>query len=253
MSIQNQSQKHQDFTKYDEQGAYHWKQMRWNMKRFNAGLSARYEMAEQMLRECFSGLSVNRVLDIGCGDGYFTNVVARMFPDAEVHGFDFSETGIKFAKQISQQRNVNFFVGDAFSSSGLYDLIVMTDVIEHVPNAGEILQSCREKLTKNGAIFISTPIRIKEIPDDPFHVHEFFHNELEKLVNESGFSCLSHTVSHDYTVLLKYGRRYSLMGLGKMRLGKYAANIRAYWFKKNPFSRSLRDLPTMQYLAAKKN
>lgn len=252
VSNTHQDRQHQEFTKYDEQGAYHWKQMRCSLKRFNAGLAGRYEMAEQILRKHLLDFPANRILDIGCGDGYFTNILADVFSGAEVLGFDFSVTGIGYAKEMSRHPGIKFSVGDAFDSPGLFDLIVVTDVIEHVPDAADFLRRCTNKLSDNGYIFCSTPIRIKEIPDDPFHIHEFFYGELESLMEDGGFKCLDHAVSHDYKILASYGKRYSIFGLGKMRLSKYKSNFLACFLKKNPFSKIVCELPTMQYLLAQK-
>lgn len=241
---------HQEFTKYDEQGAYHWKQMRSSLRRFNAGLAARYEVAMQIIELGAGQKNINSILDIGCGDGYFTSLLAKRFPESRVRGFDFSATAIKFAHQMSKLRNVEFSLGDAFAAADQYDLIVATDVIEHVYDAGLFLDNCRARLGSGGGLFLSTPIRIKEIPDDRFHVHEFFYNELESLLVQHGFQCKSHSVSHDFSILEAYSKRHSFFGMGKMRLGKYKTNFLANYLNRNPFAAKNCTLPTMQYLYA---
>lgn len=242
---------HQEFTKYDEQGPYHWKQMRPSLRRFNAGLAARYQVSMALIEDCTQQKNIRSILDIGCGDGYFTSLLAKRFPEARVRGFDFSETAIKFARQMCPQKNAEFAVGDAFADTEHYDLVVATDVIEHVFDAGQFVTACVAKFTPGGGgLFLSTPVRIKEIPDDPFHEHEFFFNELENFVGEQGLKCLAHLASHDFSILENYGKRHSFLGLGKMRLGKYNANFRANYLNKNPFAAQDCVLPTMQYLYA---
>lgn len=244
---------HQLFNKYEQYGPYHWHQMRWNLKRFNAGLAARYEVSERILRNTVSN-QIRSVVDVGCGDGYFTNRLAKMFPSASVFGFDFSKKGIEFARHLADSENASFFVEDAFGGQiSKTDLLTATDVIEHVYDAGDFLRQCREHLSDKGMLFLSTPVKHKEIPDDPYHVHEFFCGELKALVEQYGFTVIEQTVSHDHALAAIYGRRHSFFGFGKMRIGKYRVNIPALVLGRNPFASSQCALPTMQYLLAVKS
>jgi 2-polyprenyl-3-methyl-5-hydroxy-6-metoxy-1,4-benzoquinol methylase len=242
---------HQEFNKYEQQGPYHWHQMRQSLKRFNAGLAARYEVSTRILRKRCMSSDVRTVVDIGCGDGYFTNRLGEMFPSGKVRGFDFSNLGVEYACRMANAKNVSFLAGDAFDG-GLtgVDLLTATDVIEHVYDAEVFLQRCRSLLSDNGAIFLSTPIRIKEVPDDPYHVREFFLGELKALVESCGFAVIEQAVSHDHALLEKYGRRHSVLGMGKMRIGKYGMNFSSIVLGRNPFVIGQCTLPTMQYLFA---
>lgn len=243
---------HQDFRKYEQSGAYHWLQMRSNLKRFNAGLAARYRISLRMLSEGLSGRSIDAVADVGCGDGYFTDQLAKMLPSSNVSGFDFSEAAIRLAEGLAQSANLKFFAGDIFRSGRKYSLITATDVIEHVPDARTFLQQCYSQLEDGGFLFLSTPIRIREYPDDAYHVQEFFFEELGRLLNEAGFSVLSHRCSHDFRFLSVYGKRYSLIGVGRIRLAKYFYNALALFVGRNVFEGHQCELPTMQYLLAVK-
>lgn len=243
---------HQEFGKYDAQGAYHWKQMRPSLRRFNAGLAARYELALSLVKARGVLDATASILDIGCGDGYFTSKLAEMFPQAQVDGYDFSSTGVELARQMSKVSNVNFHVGDAFATAKQYNLISATDVIEHLDDHHEFLARCHNSLATGGLLLLSTPVRIKEKPDDPYHVHEFFCNELVEEVSAVGFQVQVHLTSHDYRVLENYGRRHSFLGIGRMRLGKYRANFQSLVLNRNPFAEINPPLPTMQYLIAEK-
>jgi len=75
-----------------------------------------------------------RVLDVGCGDGYSTLMVAKAIPSFEFLGIDYSESMIKLANQRLEsqpghQAHVSFAVGDvlelkAVCDSLAYDLII---------------------------------------------------------------------------------------------------------------------------------
>ena len=50
---------------------------------------------------CLSSISrikPNSVLEVGCGLGYYTNFLAKMFPDVQFEGMDISETAVKKAR-----------------------------------------------------------------------------------------------------------------------------------------------------------
>jgi SAM-dependent methyltransferase len=58
----------------------------------------------------------DRVLDVGCGSGSMSRLIARSFPHAEVVGVDLREQYVDFAKARSRDegiRNVTFRGGDA--------------------------------------------------------------------------------------------------------------------------------------------
>ncbi len=244
---------HQEFRKYDAQGAYHWKQMRPTLRRFNAGLAARYQRALSLVSLHCKPENTVSILDIGCGDGYFTSQLAALFPNARVDGYDFSDTGISLARKMSKVNNLIFHVGDAFGNNRAdLSLITATDVIEHLDDYQGFLGRCHAALAVKGLLLLSTPIRIKEKPDDPYHVHEFFKEELAAEVSHAGFQLKAHTISHDYKILENYGKRYSFLGIGRMRLGKYRANFDAIVLGRNPFASENGKLPTMQYMIAEK-
>lgn len=244
----------QEFEKYDLQGPYHWRQMQPSLKRFNAGLAARYHHALALVKSCCQPEKIASIIDIGCGDGYFTNELAKLFPNASVTGYDFSKTGIKLATEHCTCKNISIRLGDAFAGETTnVSLITAADVIEHIDDYRLFLRRCNAALKTNGWLLLSTPIRIKEIPDDKYHVHEFFPSELATEVINAGFRIRAQAKSHDYRILENYGRRFSLLGIGRMRLGKYITNFRAIVLKKNPFAAANTDLPTMQYILAEKS
>lgn len=242
----------QEFNKYREKGAYHWKETRKLLKRYNAGLAARYNLTRKMITtQCGTPRTI---ADIGCGDGYFSAMLAGNYTGSKVMGFDTDSTAIELAnKQTGGISNISFAEGDAFEHLEEADLIVAADVIEHLYEPYVFMENCFKILSPGGHLFLSTPVRIKEIPDDGYHIHEYFYEELEKFSELAGFSIVEHKVSHDYIYLERYGRRIRLMGIGKMRLYKYIYNLMAIYFDNNVFEKSDCALPVMQYILLKKD
>lgn len=95
------------------------------------------------------------VLEVGCGYGYLTYALAK--EGFSVTGIDISEHAIKSAKE-------NF--GDHFSTESMnelssrnikFDLIISTEVIEHVDEPSEFFGLCVSLLKPDGKILLTTP------------------------------------------------------------------------------------------------
>lgn len=74
-----------------------------------------------------------KLLDVGCGDGTYTNEIARAFPNITVFGFDPAANAIERAKLMYP--TIKFRVGDILNSSDLdevYDIVVVRGVIHHL-------------------------------------------------------------------------------------------------------------------------
>lgn len=95
-----------------------------------------------------------KILEIGCGNGYLTYSLNSLGHSAS--GIDISEEAIKSAK-------TNF--GNYFAVSDLkdyrpkekFDLIIATEVIEHLKNPSEFILQCLALLKENGEILLTTP------------------------------------------------------------------------------------------------
>ena len=78
------------------------------------------------------------VLDIACGDGYGSSILAKVA--ADVHGVDIDEASIESAEL--RYPTVNFRVGDAAKlpfSDGQFDVAVSFETLEHVPDPQAML------------------------------------------------------------------------------------------------------------------
>jgi len=98
-----------------------------------------------------------RVLDIGCGDGWFGKLIKDKFK-AEVHGIDISIKPLKYAKKRGIiTKRFDLSKNKWPYPNNYFDLIVAGDVIEHLYDTENFIKECKRILKKGGEIIISTP------------------------------------------------------------------------------------------------
>jgi SAM-dependent methyltransferase len=145
-------------------------------------------------------VSLPRILDIGCGDGFFTETLAR---HGEVTATDFSEAGLRRARE--RLPDVRFFAHDLGQPFPLeadsFDVAWCSEVLEHLfaPafTAGEVY-----RVLKPGGVFmITVPYHglLKNLgialfafdrhydPEYP-HIRFFTKNTLRQILVKHGFT-----------------------------------------------------------------
>jgi ubiquinone/menaquinone biosynthesis C-methylase UbiE len=79
----------------------------------------------------------HRVLDVGCGTGYFTRLMAMaVAPGGDAHGVDPSAAAITHARRVTRLDNCTFAAGVAEAldaPDGSYDVVVSSLMIHHLP------------------------------------------------------------------------------------------------------------------------
>ncbi|HEX2987057.1 MAG TPA: class I SAM-dependent methyltransferase [Chloroflexota bacterium] len=101
-----------------------------------------------------------RILDLGCGHGLFSSIMALSSPDRSVAGVDPSLAKIQVASTLMDRLpNASFFQGTAedVSAAG-FDAITILDVLYllPVPEKLRILQRCYELLRPGGQLILKT-------------------------------------------------------------------------------------------------
>lgn len=125
------------------------------------------------------------VLDIACGEGYGTALLAEYA--SQVTGVDIDNEVIQRAKRKYHRENISFLQGSVteipIGGSAKFDLIVSFETIEHVDEAAQskFLYETLRLLRPGGLFIVSTPDKLA-YTDQPnyhnkFHVREFYADE----------------------------------------------------------------------------
>lgn len=116
----------------------------------------------QFIKDCVGDVRNLRILDVGCGGGILSEPLARL--GAHVTGIDTSLGAIEAACQHSRMMGLDIdykhstieeLLGDSAHCG--FDLIVASEIIEHVPNPESFLAACKRNLAPNNkGIILST-------------------------------------------------------------------------------------------------
>lgn len=123
------------------------------------------------------------VLDAACGSGFGSMILSK---NAKmVIGIDISSESIRYSKIKYKRKNVKFFKSDVENMKlrdNFFDTSVGIETIEHIKNYELYLEELRRVTKFNGKIIISTPQKISETPQTPFHVKEFEYDEFKQIL-----------------------------------------------------------------------
>ena len=103
-----------------------------------------------------------RVADVGCGHGVAAVLLARAYPQASVHGYDFHDRSIAVARQQAARAGlagrIRFETLDATSyPAGGFDLICLLDVLHDLGDPAAALAHARTALAPGGAVLVVEP------------------------------------------------------------------------------------------------
>lgn len=112
------------------------------------------ERHSETLEELAQLVSGRRLLDVGCGTGHFVESACRLGWDAQ--GVDLAEGAVMLAQARGIPcSNTDFF--DISPDDERYDVVFMSEFIEHVPSPGVFLSHAEKLLRNGGILYLTTP------------------------------------------------------------------------------------------------
>lgn len=96
-----------------------------------------------------------RLLDIGCGSGFFLKMAQERGWDAV--GVDLNSQAVAYAKTHHQVDAVCSDVRDVPFPEGSFDLVTLWNVLDHIPDPFDLLTEVRRVVKDHGYLFIRTP------------------------------------------------------------------------------------------------
>ena len=134
-----------------------YSEFEWHTERAGNGASG------EKLTEVFVGLvtkidGVRSICDLGCGNGHIAGRLASL--GYEVTGIDASRSGIQIAQRTYPSANfIEALVDAGVEKLGLsdFDLVISSDVVEHLYRPSDLLQATFALLKPRGHLLLGTP------------------------------------------------------------------------------------------------
>jgi SAM-dependent methyltransferase len=144
-----------------------------------------------------------KVLDLGCGEGHVLN---RLTENFERYGCDISEKPLYFLDNDVNTKICN--LNEGFPFNNIFDVIVCSELLEHLENPEDVLQNISQHLKPDGLSLITIPNykNTRLGGGDPFHLHGWKISDFCKVLKANGL-----TVEKFYPTYFKW-RGFSTIG-----------------------------------------
>lgn len=137
-----------------------------------------------------------RILDVGCGAGYF--VEASVLAGWDAQGIDISELALRYAHPSIRDRLHCVSLYEANFNETVFDVVFFGDSLEHFPDPIRVMEKTRSFLKPGGWLVADVPnlhsfnARIYGknwvLLDPPQHLLYFSPQSVQKLFQRSGFA-----------------------------------------------------------------
>ena len=139
----------------------------------------------------------NRILDVGCGIGYFLEVAKER--GWEVHGTEYTDKALEICRSKGIEMQEGKLDPSKFDNES-FDIITSFEVLEHINNPQEEVTNFNRLLRPGGLIYLTTPNfnsllrhRLKErynVIAYPEHLSYYTPKTLKNLFLSQGFKTL---------------------------------------------------------------
>ncbi len=189
-------------------------------KQIKTGNNLRHYILAKILKR-YGIKRSSSILEVGCGIGVFTKLVAKISKSASLTGVDISARNIELAKKNLPEKRFTFFQNDFSENINInkkFDFIILADVIEHIPieKYERLFSNIRNCCVQGAKIFINIPhphliefLRVNnpeslQIVDQAvfqkFLLHHFVENNFE-IVEAKEYSIFNKQNDYMYYVL----------------------------------------------------
>jgi SAM-dependent methyltransferase len=179
-------------------------------------------------------IPVSSVCEIGCGAGAIIGELQKTLANSVVFtGYEISPQAHAMSGRFANER-CRFVLGDAFSDSESFDLVLAIDVVEHVEDYFTFLRSVRRKGRVKIYhipldVHVSSILRGTNMWDIYGHFHVFTIETALKALEHSGHRVIDWLLTDGAVEVPKYFRT-RLLNVLRRPVGKFSPKIAARLF-----------------------
>lgn len=98
-----------------------------------------------------------RGADLGCADGYLGLTLAKH--GIETFGYNLYKPSVELANKRADKLGLNtfFYCQDLMTVDDKFDFVVLSEVLEHMPNPQEAIDHCMSLVAEGGSFYLTTP------------------------------------------------------------------------------------------------
>ncbi|MFH1850634.1 MAG: class I SAM-dependent methyltransferase, partial [archaeon] len=195
----SQLEKKIDILRRDRESWYSGDQVDSFADRYRYEAEKRKELYYQIMKNI--SCCNKKLLDVGCGDGFWINKLHKRFPDLKYHGIDYNIT--RLIRNKKRNPFTKLYLGDITRSDLFgkesFDIIFSSHCLEHVKDDQKVLDNIYFWLKPDGVFVLQVPqegvtlfkirdrILQRNILKTTDHVHFYTCMELKKKILGAGF------------------------------------------------------------------
>lgn len=199
---------------YAEHKPHYFDRHREDLDWWNLAYGDRYDTIESNL-----DAGSRRLLDIGSGPGFF--LLHGKEREWEVQGIEPSRQAAEHARGLGLEVEHAFYSEETAPNLGVFDVINMSEVLEHIPHPLPFLELVASHLSEGGLLSITVPNDFNPFQEvlrdsmsfDPWwvtrhHLNYFDYDSLRGLVERAGFEVLLEEATFPIDLFLLMGDNY---------------------------------------------
>lgn len=197
-----------------------------------------------------------RILDVGSGPGYF--LLAGKERGWDVQGVEPSTRAAEHACNLGVPVLSGFFGEEIASQLGPFDVVHMSEVLEHIPNPHALIDTVSSSLDPGGLLYVMVPNDYNPFQQilrepcgfepwwlaPPHHINYFNRESLASLLEAHGFEVLQSEATFPIDMFLLMGENY----VGNDEVGRRCHAMRKT-FEQNLWDADKADLKRSMYAA----
>jgi len=101
-----------------------------------------------------------KVLEIGCGRGFYLKTLIEIFPDLKITGIDLKEEYLSTAKKFINNEKIELLKADATKlpfKNETFDRIIASEILEHIIDDQKAISEIFRVLKPEGLVMITVP------------------------------------------------------------------------------------------------